>query len=77
MQSADIADDRSLERREILRRTIRAAADGVTYTCGLTGLNRYQGLLVWNTAGNGSYTPPGSGPLSANYTQKRDLAGNV
>jgi Glycosyl hydrolase family 10 len=54
-----------------------AAADSVTWTCGLAGLNGYQGLIVWNTAGTGSYTPPSSGPLSGNYKNYRNLAGNV
>ena len=39
------------------------AADGITWTCGLTGPNNYKGLIVWNAAGSGSYTPPTYGPL--------------
>ena len=39
------------------------ATDGVTWTCGLTGLSSYQGLIVWNTAGSGTYTPSRSARL--------------
>jgi hypothetical protein len=49
------------------------AGDGVTYMCPLTGPNGYTGLLVWDTAGNESYTPL----APAAYTDYRDLAGNV
>jgi hypothetical protein len=49
------------------------ASDGVTWTCPLSGPNGYQALIVWNTAGNSSYTPPSP----SLYTQYRNLAGGV
>jgi hypothetical protein len=54
-----------------------ASADGVLYTCGLTGVSGYQGLIVWSTLGDRSFTPPSSGPLSGSYKTHRDLYGNV
>src|SRR6202040_2777790 len=36
----------------------RPAADGLTWTCGIEGPNNYQAIIVWNTSGTGSYTPP-------------------
>lgn len=46
---------------------------GPVWTCSLTGSDGYTGLIVWNTAGNNSYTPPSP----SLYTQYRDLSGNV
>ena len=49
------------------------AIDGVTWSCQLAAPGGYTGLIVWDTAGNESYTPPSP----SLYTQYRDLAGNV
>ena len=49
------------------------ASDGVTWSCQLAGSNGYSGLIVWDTAGNESFTPP----TPSMYTDYRDLSGNV
>ena len=49
------------------------AIDGVTWSCQLAAPGGYTGLIVWDTAGNESYTPPSP----SLYTQYRNLAGNV
>lgn len=48
-------------------------SDGVTWTCELTGSGGYRGMIIWNTAGPSSYTPP----WSARFTKYRDLTGKV
>lgn len=48
-------------------------ADWVTWTCKLMGPSGYHALIVWNTAGNGFFTPQ----YPAQYSQYRDLSGNV
>lgn len=60
----------------------RPGADSITWTCGLAGPNGYQAIIVWNTSGTGSFAPPAwPDPLAPsgllNYTQYRDLAGNI
>jgi hypothetical protein len=49
------------------------ASNGVTWTCPLSGAGSYTGLIVWDTAGNESYTPPSP----SLYTRYWDLSGNV
>jgi hypothetical protein len=46
---------------------------GSTWTCALSGPGGYTGLIVWDTAGYESYTPPNA----SQYSQRRDLSGNV
>ncbi|MGH8505687.1 MAG: hypothetical protein ACRETM_06945, partial [Stenotrophobium sp.] len=49
------------------------ASDGVTWSCKLAGPNGYTGLIVWDTAGSKSYTPPSA----SLYKQYRDLSGKT
>jgi hypothetical protein len=49
------------------------AGDGVTWTCALSGTGGYSGLLVWDTAGYESYTPPNA----SQYKDYRTLSGSV
>src|SRR5438105_1365640 len=49
----------------------RAASDGTTWTCALTRTGGYQGLIIWNSAGQKSYTP------ASQYTRYRNLAGST
>jgi hypothetical protein len=48
-----------------------ASDSNSTWTCPITRSGGYQGLIVWNTNGNFSYSP------ASTYTQYRNLAGNT
>jgi Cellulase (glycosyl hydrolase family 5) len=45
-------------------------SDGLVWTCGLTQPGKYQALIIWNTQGAASYTPPGE------YVRYRNLDGS-
>lgn len=47
------------------------AANGGTWTCGITRPNGYQGLVVWNPSASVSYT------AASQYKQYRDMYGNT
>ncbi len=48
-----------------------ALDSGNTWSCRLTRSGGYEGLVVWNSSRNVSYK------VSAEYTEVRDLRGNV
>lgn len=51
--------------------TVPCAAAGAVWTCTITRTGGYQGLVVWNTSGNSSFTFP------SQYKQSRNLSGNT
>lgn len=47
------------------------SANGTVWTCGLTKPGTSEALVVWNTAGDSSYTP------AARFKKCQDLSGNI